>query len=94
VLLKKPAAGNFLSHVIYGGTIEIVNPVESDISMANEILSKLPFDLLYVRLDLVRIGDELAVMEVELIEPILYFNLAPEGAVQLAEAAINKFKES
>lgn len=92
VLLKKPAAGNFLSHVIYGGSIEIVKPGKDDILMAEEILSKLQFDLLYARLDLVRIGDKLAVMEVELIEPILYFNLTPGAAGQLANAALENFK--
>ena len=52
------------------------------------MLRRLPYDLLYARLDLVRINGRLAVMELELIEPILYFNLAPEGVGKLADAVM------
>lgn len=96
VLLKKPAAGNFLSHVMYGGSIEKVIPDEEDILQAEYILNKLVPDYIYVRLDLLRIDKKLSVIEVELIEPILFFDLAPGCAGKLARAVVNgsliKFK--
>lgn len=90
VLLKKPATGDFRSHVIYGGSIQSIKPHKDDLQQADTILAKIPFDLLYARLDLVRMGDRLAVMELELIEPILYFKLAPKAIERLVSAAIRK----
>ena len=89
VLLKKPAEGNFLSHLMYGGSIEKVIPEEDDILQAEYILNRLVPDFLYVRLDLLRIDKKLSVIEVELIEPILFFNLAPGCAGKLAKAVVN-----
>lgn len=90
VLLKKPAPGDYRAHGIYGCTIERVEPRRDDLLQVEAMLARLPFDLLYVRLDLVRIEDRLAVMELELVEPILYFNLAPHGASRLASAALSR----
>lgn len=88
VLLKKPAAGDFRAHGIYGGTIELVDARPDDAAQARAMLSALPFELLYARIDLVRIGQELAVMELELIEPMLYFGLAPLGPDLMVDALL------
>ncbi len=88
VLLKQPAPGDYRAHGIYGGTVERVTPRRDDLRQAEAMLGRLPYDLLYARLDLVRINGRLAVMELELIEPILYFNLAPEGVDKLADAVM------
>lgn len=88
VLLKKPAPGDYRAHGIYGGTIEFVEPLSEDVFQAKTILARLPFDLLYARLDLVRVGGRLSVMELEFIEPILYFNIAPTGVRQLVDASL------
>jgi hypothetical protein len=56
------------------------------------MLGRLPFDLLYARLDLVRIDGRLAVMELELVEPMLYFDLAPEGVGRLAGATMARLR--
>lgn len=88
VLLKRPAPGDYRAQEPYGGVIEAARPPAADASAVQRMLERLPFDLLYARLDLVRVGDHLSVMEVELIEPVLYFNLAPEAAGRLAEAAM------
>lgn len=50
--------------------------------------ARLPYDLLYARLDLVRIDGHLSVMELELIEPILYFNMAPTAVGDLVDASL------
>lgn len=92
VLLKKPVSGDYRAHGIYGGSIETAHPDKNDIMQAENILQKLPFDLLFARLDLVRVGGNLSVMEVELIEPVLYFNVAPDTVDLLVNAAERKFK--
>lgn len=90
VLLKRPAPGDFRAHGIYGGSTEPVAPAESDVREAAAILAALPFDPLYARLDLVRVDGRLAVMEAELVDPILYFPHAPDGAKRLAEAVLER----
>jgi glutathione synthase/RimK-type ligase-like ATP-grasp enzyme len=87
-LLKRPAAGDYRAHGIYGGTVEAAAPDAQDILQADAIQKSLPFDLLYVRLDLVRIDGRLSIMELELIEPILYLHLAPGGASKLVDATL------
>ena len=90
VLRKKPAPGDYRAHGIYGGTIELTEPLRDDLLQAAAMLAKLPFDLLYARLDLVRMDGHLAVLELELIEPILYFNLAPQGVGSLISATLSR----
>jgi glutathione synthase/RimK-type ligase-like ATP-grasp enzyme len=87
-LLKKPAVGDYRTQAIYGGSALDANPAPGDIRQAEAILAALPYDLLYARLDLVRIDGRLAVMELELIEPILYFDHAPGRVDRLAAATI------
>lgn len=87
-LIKKPAAGDYRTQGIYGGTVLPVVPPAEDVRHAENILAAVPHELLYARLDLVRVDGTLAVMELELIEPILYFSLAPERVDRLAAAVI------
>ena len=86
VLLKKPAPNDYRVQGIYGGTVQSVEPASHDRAQAQAVIAKLPFDMLYARLDFVRVGDQLAIMEVELIEPIFSFNLVPESIVRLVNA--------
>lgn len=86
VLLKQPAPDDYRVQGIYGGTIRVAEPSGDDRSQAEAMLAKLPFDLLYARLDFVRVGGYLAVIEVELIEPIFSFNLVPESIARLVAA--------
>ena len=53
-------------------------------------IDRLPLDILYARLDFVRVGDQFSVREVELIEPIFSFNLVPEGIERLVSATTIK----
>jgi glutathione synthase/RimK-type ligase-like ATP-grasp enzyme len=79
VLLKKPAPNDYRVQGIYGGTIQPAEPQARDLSQAEAVMAKLPFDILYARLDFVRVDGQLSVIEVELIEPIISFNLVPES---------------
>ena len=88
ILLKKPAAGDYRAHGIYGGTVESASAHPRDILQAQAMHARLPFDLLYARLDLVRIDGRLSIMELELIEPLLYFHLAPNTVGKLVDATL------
>jgi glutathione synthase/RimK-type ligase-like ATP-grasp enzyme len=86
VLLKKPAPNDYRVQGIYGGTIQPAEPQARDLLQAEAVMAKLPFDLLYARLDFVRVNGQLSIIEVELIEPIFSFNLVPESIARLVNA--------
>lgn len=92
VLLKKPAPNDYRVQGIYGGTVQAVEPLSQDLLQAEAVMARLPFDILYARLDFVRVGGLLSVIEVELIEPIFSFNLVPESIVNLVNATRVKFE--
>lgn len=91
VLLKKPAPHDYRVQGIYGGTIGPAEPTPLDLSQAEAVMAKLPFDVLYARLDFVRVNGALSVIEVELIEPIFSFNLVPESIARLVNATQVRF---
>lgn len=86
VLLKKPAAGDYRVQGMYGGTIVVADPSGDDVRQVNDILARLDLDVPYLRLDLVRAAGRLCVMEVELIEPILSFDLVPGALPRFVRA--------
>lgn len=88
VLRKRPAPGDFRAHGIYGGTVERVQPAAADLAEVSAMAGLLPFDLLYARFDVVRFGGRLAILELELIEPMLYLDRAPGSAGRLADATL------
>lgn len=92
VLLKKPAAGDYRTHGIYGGSITLTKPSEEEEHQAVSIFNNIPFDTLYARLDLVKLEGQLVVMEIELIEPVLYFNLYPGAANLFADAILKRLQ--
>jgi len=52
---------------------------------AEQAVACVPFDVLYARVDIVRDNaGQLAIMEVEMIEPELFFRYRPEAANSLA----------
>lgn len=57
------------------------------------VIAALPFDLLYARLDFLRVNRTLSVIEIELIEPIFSFNLAPESIRRLVDATQRRFRQ-
>jgi glutathione synthase/RimK-type ligase-like ATP-grasp enzyme len=87
-MLKRPKSGDFRAHSIYGGTIELAEPTKGDLADVDAIIDRLPKDLAYTRIDLLRYEGRLAVIELELIEPVLYMKVAPGAAARLADAVL------
>ena len=92
VLLKKPATNDYRVQGIYGGTVQPAAPSPDDLLRAESVIAALPFDLLYARLDFLRLNDTLSVIEIELIEPIFSFGLVPESIPRLVEATRLRFR--
>lgn len=92
VLLKKPALNDYRVQETYGGTLQPAKPNADDLLHVESVLSKLPFDVLFARLDFVRVQGQLSIMEFELIEPVFSFNLVPESIERLVKATRNKYE--
>lgn len=78
---KKPVDGDFRVQSLFGGQYTLVHPKPELIEKAKKIVSTFPDHLLYARVDGIIINNELHLMEIECIEPDLYFNLS-ENALQ------------
>ncbi len=89
-LRKRPASGDFRIQPLYGGTHEAVEPSAAETAVAERALAASPGDPLYARVDLVYDEDGSPLLiELELIEPSLYLDVAPRGAVErLARAML------
>jgi glutathione synthase/RimK-type ligase-like ATP-grasp enzyme len=82
---KVAAAGDFRVQREYGGAFTLVEPEEAQLAVAKAALSALPAPPFYARVDMVE--DEEGhprIMEVELIEPDLYLDLAPDRGAGFA----------
>jgi glutathione synthase/RimK-type ligase-like ATP-grasp enzyme len=78
---KKPAAGDFRIQVQFGGKYNAVTPSPALIQQAQTIVNNFTNQLLYARVDGIIINNQIQLMEVECIEPDLYFNYS-EGSHQ------------
>ena len=88
-ILKTPAAGDFRVQEEHGGVIRGVEPGADLLALTEAALAAVPHPtpLLYARVDAVGLTDgTLAIIELELIEPSLYFPFADGSAERFAAA--------
>jgi glutathione synthase/RimK-type ligase-like ATP-grasp enzyme len=86
---KRPAAGDFRVQEEHGGGIEAFEPTSELRSVADRALAAVPSaePLLYARVDLVQLPDgSWALMELELVEPSLYFPFGADSPDRFAAA--------
>ncbi|MBA2522771.1 MAG: hypothetical protein H0V25_05505 [Solirubrobacterales bacterium] len=88
-LRKLPAAGDFRVQPLYGGTHAEATASAAERALGERTLALAPGDSLYARVDLV-VGEagEPVLIELELIEPALYLDVAPAGAEILAKGML------
>lgn len=80
-IVKRPAPGDFRVQEEHGGIIHSVIPAEDLVLAGNRTIAAIGRTLLYARVDLVRLASgQPALMEMELIEPSLYFEQCPGAA--------------
>lgn len=86
-ILKKPKEKDFRVQEEHGGILKSVKPSDHQLETAKFILDKIEPLPLYARIDLVRTEDNrFALMELELIEPSLYFNMDSSSPDRFAKA--------
>jgi glutathione synthase/RimK-type ligase-like ATP-grasp enzyme len=81
---KIAAAGEFRVQDDHGGTVHTHAPTEIEAIIARAALAAAPEPVAYARVDLVQTAAGPVVMELELIEPELFFRNAPRAADLLA----------
>jgi glutathione synthase/RimK-type ligase-like ATP-grasp enzyme len=77
---KTPAEGDFRVQLEYGGHDRYFDANPDQIAQAKAVLEATPFDLLYARVDMLEVNGKFVLMELEAIEPYLFFgyNQAPQ----------------
>jgi glutathione synthase/RimK-type ligase-like ATP-grasp enzyme len=79
-ILKTPQNGDFRVQAQFGGTDVTVTPDPAALAVAAAALAATPEPVAYARVDMVRDGEGgFALMELELIEPYLWLDRAPDG---------------
>ena len=90
---KTPKSGDFRVQDDHGGQVHDYAPSQEEITFAEAAVSAVPFDVLYARVDTIRDNDgQLAIMELEMIEPELFFRFHPEAADRLAEGVARRLR--
>ncbi len=79
-VLKVPPKNDFRSNYQFGSREIIVEPDKTILDQAAHVISQVKSDLLYARVDGIRKDNTFVLMELELIEPHLFFDMYPSGA--------------
>ncbi len=86
-ILKMPAAGDFRVQEQFGGREMTVTPPEAAQALAAATLAAAPDTPLYARIDMVRdAAGRFCLMELEVIEPSLFFKFAADKGQLFADA--------
>ena len=88
-ILKKAKAGDFRVQDDFGGSVHQYTPTKEEIQFAEKAFAACPEAPLYGRADIFYDNNnQLAIGELELIEPELWFRFNPQAADDLAEAIL------
>ena len=87
---KLPKNGDFRVQTEHGGSVALETPPQRLIDAAERVLHALPETPVYCRIDGVESGGAFTVMEVEAIDPVLFFALHPPAATHFAGEIVNQ----
>lgn len=86
-VVKKAKEGDFRVQDDYGGTVEIYEATKEQIAFAEEVIKACQEKPVYARVDIFEDNEgKLALAELEIFEPELWFRLYPEAAKLFANA--------
>lgn len=82
---KTPKANDFRVQDDHGGSVHPHQASAEEMAFAEAAVAAVPFDVMYARVDVIRDNQQqLAIMELEMVEPELFFRFYPAAADQLA----------
>jgi hypothetical protein len=87
-VVKTPKAGDFRVQHDFGGSEHSAQPPDSVIQAASRAIAAVESVPLYARVDGVESGGQFLLMELELIEPVLFLKLAEGAADRFAEVIV------
>ena len=87
---KRPRPADFRVQKDFGGSVEPATPSSTLTTFAEAALSLLPYPATFARVDLVEQDGRTYLMEMEVIEPELFLNYAPESAHHLARLILRE----
>lgn len=90
-ILKTPKDDDFRVQEEHGGRLQKIEPEAELLKQAEITLNAIGEMPMYARVDFVRYKNSFALMEAELIEPSLYFNMDSESAQRFSDAFVAKF---
>jgi glutathione synthase/RimK-type ligase-like ATP-grasp enzyme len=86
-LVKRPKAGDYRVQPHLGGREALCDPPDGGLELAQAALAAAPASCAYARIDLIRDNEgALRIIELELIEPALWLDLAPGAPTAFASA--------
>lgn len=91
-ILKTPKENDFRVQEEFGSRLQLVEPEAKLKAQAEHAINQLSTPPMYARVDFVRHGNEFAMMEAELIEPSLYFNMDEKSAPLFAKLFVERMQ--
>jgi hypothetical protein len=94
-ILKTPKESDFRVQEEHGGHLVSITPETNLVNHAQQALNVIKTQIgmpLYARVDFVRKDQGFALMEAELIEPSLYFNMDKQSASRFAQAFVTRMQ--
>lgn len=89
---KQPQVGDFRVQKQYGGRYAPFEPEAPQWEVAQKALAALPFKPVYARIDGIWMGQEYKLMEIEMIEPDLYFEFDSRFPERLVQALFDSIE--
>ena len=87
---KRARAGDYRVQQDFGGSVEPMTPSPELLSFTDRVMSTVNGPTLYARVDVVESSRGPLLMELELIEPELYFRYVPTAATTFANAILRR----
>ena len=87
-VVKHASGGDFRVQQDFGGTVKPVMPSASLLEFGESVMAQVPASCAYARVDIVDRARGPLLMELELIEPELYFSVVPGSAERMARAIV------
>lgn len=88
-VLKRPKGGDFRVQTDFGGSVEDVTPPRALVAQAERVLGLIEETLLYARVDAIDVNGALVLMELELIDPVLFFGSDPLSPARFTDMVMS-----